>query len=102
MRANGRSEAPVPTRWAKIGRMALLRWKRPGAQPGKSERETSLRNNPNRYRSFAGAAKAAERAKDRAQAKSYHEKLVALTAPGDGGRTLARRSSISRRNDQSS
>src|SRR3954471_3587280 len=43
------------------------------------EFETSLRNNPNRYRSFAGAAKAAERAGDRAQAKSYYEKLVALT-----------------------
>jgi hypothetical protein len=50
------------------------------------EFETSLRNNPNRYRSFAGAAKAAERAADRAQAKSYYEKLVALAAQGDGGR----------------
>ena len=30
------------------------------------EFETSLRNNPNRYRSFAGAAKAADRAADRA------------------------------------
>ena len=42
------------------------------------EFETSLRNNPNRYRSFAGAAKAAERAGDRAQARSYYEKLVSL------------------------
>ena len=50
------------------------------------ELETSLRNNPNRYRSFAGAAKAAERAGDRAQAKSYYEKLVALAAQADGGR----------------
>jgi predicted Zn-dependent protease len=50
------------------------------------EFETSLRNNPNRYRSFAGAAKAAERAGDRAQAKSYYEKLVALAAQADGGR----------------
>ena len=33
------------------------------------EFEMSLRNNMNRYRSFAGAAKAAERAGDRAQAK---------------------------------
>ena len=47
---------------------------------------TSLRNNPNRYRSFAGAAKAAERAGDRAQARSYYEKLVALAAQADGGR----------------
>src|SRR3954469_553156 len=50
------------------------------------EFETSLRNNPNRYRSFAGAAKAAERAGDRAQTKSYYEKLVALAAQADGGR----------------
>jgi Tfp pilus assembly protein PilF len=50
------------------------------------EFETSLRNNPNRYRSFAGAAKAAERAGDRAQAKSYYEKLVALAGQADGGR----------------
>jgi predicted Zn-dependent protease len=47
------------------------------------ELETSLRNNPNRYRSFAGAAKAAEQAGDRAQAKSYYEKLVALAAQAD-------------------
>jgi len=50
------------------------------------EFETSLHNNPNRYRSFAGAAKAAERTGDRAQAKSYYEKLVALAAQADGGR----------------
>jgi hypothetical protein len=35
------------------------------------EFEGSLRNNPNRYRSFAGAAKAAERTGDRAQAKNW-------------------------------
>jgi tetratricopeptide (TPR) repeat protein len=50
------------------------------------EFEASLRNNPNRYRSFAGAAKAAERAGDRAQARSYYEKLVALAAHADGER----------------
>ena len=47
------------------------------------EFETSLRNNPNRYRSFAGAAKAAERTGDRAQARSYYEKLVALTGSAE-------------------
>ena len=51
------------------------------------EFEASLRNNPNRYRSFAGAAKAAERAGDRAQARSYYEKLVALAAQADGERS---------------
>ena len=64
------------------------------------EFETSLRNNPNRYRSFAGAAKAAERAGDRAQAKSYYEKLVALAArPMAHGPTLSRLSSILPRNN---
>ena len=51
-----------------------------------TEFEASLRNNPNRYRSFAGAAKAAERAGDRAQAWSYYKKLVALAAKADGER----------------
>jgi tetratricopeptide (TPR) repeat protein len=50
------------------------------------EFEASLRNNPNRYRSLAGAAKAAERAGDRPQAKSYYEKLVILAAQADGER----------------
>jgi tetratricopeptide (TPR) repeat protein len=50
------------------------------------EFEASLRNNPNRYRSFAGAAKAAERAGDRTQARGYYEKLVALAARADGAR----------------
>jgi hypothetical protein len=50
------------------------------------EFEASLRNNPNRYRSLAGAAKAAERAGDQAQAKVYFEKLVALAAHADGAR----------------
>lgn len=50
------------------------------------EFEASLRNSPNRYRSFAGAAKAAERIGDRGQAKSYYEKLLILAAGADGGR----------------
>ena len=47
------------------------------------EFETSLRNNPNRYRSFAGAAKAADRAADRALAKHYYEKLLSLAGNAD-------------------
>jgi predicted Zn-dependent protease len=50
------------------------------------EYATSLRNNPNRYRSFAGAAKAAERAGDRVQAKSYYKKLVSLAGSADSVR----------------
>jgi len=51
-----------------------------------TEFETSLSNNPNRYRSFAGAAKAAERVGNRARARSYYEKLVTLAAQADDGR----------------
>ena len=50
------------------------------------EFETSLRNNPNRYRSFAGAAQAAERVGNRALARSYYEKLVTLAAQADDAR----------------
>jgi len=50
------------------------------------EFETSLRNNPNRYRSFAGAAKSAERTGNRTQARSYYQKLIALAAQADDGR----------------
>jgi tetratricopeptide (TPR) repeat protein len=51
-----------------------------------TEFETSLRNNPNRFRSFAGAAKAAERVGNRAQTRSYYEKLVTLAAQADDAR----------------
>jgi hypothetical protein len=50
------------------------------------EFETSLRNNPNRYRSFAGAARAAERAGDVARAGSYYEKLFLLAGNADTAR----------------
>jgi tetratricopeptide (TPR) repeat protein len=50
------------------------------------EFETSLRNNPNRYRSFAGAARAADGAGDRMHARSYYEKLVALAGNADTAR----------------
>jgi predicted Zn-dependent protease len=50
------------------------------------EFEASLRDNPNRFRSFAGAAKAAERLGDPAQARKYHQQLVALAGGADGSR----------------
>jgi tetratricopeptide (TPR) repeat protein len=50
------------------------------------EFEKSLRSYPNRYRSFAGAAKAAERLGDRPQARAYYEKLLRLTASADSDR----------------
>jgi tetratricopeptide (TPR) repeat protein len=48
-----------------------------------TEFEASLLNNPNRYRSFAGAAKAAERLGSRDQAKTYYRKLVTLAGNAD-------------------
>jgi tetratricopeptide (TPR) repeat protein len=51
--------------------------------PALPEFEASLRSNPNRYRSFAGAAKAAERAGDREAARRWHERLLQLTAEAD-------------------
>src|SRR5262245_23834216 len=50
------------------------------------EFETSLRNNPNRYRSFSGAATAADRAGDGARAMLYFEKLVTLAGNADTAR----------------
>jgi hypothetical protein len=44
------------------------------------------RNNPNRDRSFAGAARAADRAGDRVHARSYYEKLVSLAGNADTAR----------------
>ena len=50
-----------------------------------SEFAASLQNAPNRYRSLAGAAKAAERMGNDAApiARRYHEKLLALAADAD-------------------
>jgi hypothetical protein len=45
--------------------------------------EASLQRVPNRFRSFAGAARAAERAGDREKAKAFYAKLVALGDQAD-------------------
>jgi hypothetical protein len=45
--------------------------------------EASLQRVPNRFRSFSGAARAAELAGDREQAKAFYAKLVALAATAD-------------------
>jgi tetratricopeptide (TPR) repeat protein len=47
------------------------------------EFEASLRAAPNRYRSVAGAAKAAESIGDRQAARAWHERLLQLTADAD-------------------
>ena len=51
--------------------------------------ETSLTRNPNRYNTFLGAAKAAEKLNDHAKAKMYYEKLIALK-----GETPSKRASL--------
>ncbi len=48
--------------------------------------ELSLKAAPNRFRGFYGAAKAAERNKDRARATQYYEKLIALCSHADSDR----------------
>ena len=50
------------------------------------EFEASLKENPNRYRGLAGAARAAEAAGDRVKAVAYFEKLVVLGSKGDARR----------------
>jgi tetratricopeptide (TPR) repeat protein len=47
------------------------------------EFETSLKENPNRYRGLSGAAAAAEAGGDREKAAGYFEKLVALASKAD-------------------
>ena len=47
------------------------------------EFEGSLKENPNRYRGLAGAARAAEAAGDRQKATGYFEKLIALSSKAD-------------------
>lgn len=72
-----------------------------GRQPeaALAEFEASLRVAPNRYRSFAGAAKAAERSGDRDAARLWYGRLLALTREADTERaemTAARRFLASR------
>ena len=45
--------------------------------------QTAEASQPNRYRTLAGAAKAAEKLGDKTNAKAYYEKLIALAGePG--------------------
>jgi Tfp pilus assembly protein PilF len=48
--------------------------------------EATVGKEPNRYHGFAGAAKAAATVGDKAKAKAYYEKLVAMTSSSDGTR----------------
>jgi predicted Zn-dependent protease len=59
----------------------LLEMKQPAL--ALQEYESALRENPNRYRGFYGAARAAEAANDRQKAAVYFNKLIALSARAD-------------------
>jgi Tfp pilus assembly protein PilF len=48
--------------------------------------EVTLAKEPNRFNAFAGSAKAAEALGDKAKARSYYEKLVALAANSNADR----------------
>jgi Tfp pilus assembly protein PilF len=48
--------------------------------------EATLAKEPSRYNAVAGAAKAAEAAGDKAQAKSYHQRLAELGTGGNADR----------------
>jgi Tfp pilus assembly protein PilF len=53
------------------------------AAPALREFEAALKENPNRYRGFYGAARAAEAAGNRQKAADYFAKLVALCKNAD-------------------
>jgi hypothetical protein len=78
-----------------LGEM-LLELKQPRA--ALTEFEASQQREPNRYRNYLGAARAAEGAGDRARAAAYYRKLLALARDADtarpelvGARTYAQR-----------
>jgi tetratricopeptide (TPR) repeat protein len=60
------------------------------ARAALTEYETALKANPNRYRGFLGAARAAEAAGDRQTATAYYQKLVELAKNADTEREETR------------
>jgi tetratricopeptide (TPR) repeat protein len=50
--------------------------------------EHSMRVEPNRFRGYAGAARAAELAGDKEKAQQYYKRLLDLAAQGDGDRPI--------------
>jgi len=50
------------------------------------EFEASQRREPNRFRNYLGAARAAEMAGDRAKAAGYYQKLLVLAKDADTAR----------------
>jgi len=63
--------------------LAYLELETGAAKPALANFESVLKREPNRYRAFAGAAQAAERAGNAKVAAAYAKKLVQLTAGAD-------------------
>jgi hypothetical protein len=55
--------------------------------------EASLRGEPDRFHSVAGAARAAELAGDSARARQHYARLLTIAAKADGERPELRRAS---------
>jgi Tfp pilus assembly protein PilF len=49
--------------------------------------EATLKKEPNRLGAYAGAATSAEKAGDKAKAREYYEKIIAITDGADSSRT---------------
>ena len=62
----------------------LLELKQPA--PALKEYETSQEREPNRFRGYAGAARAAEASGERTKAAEYYRKLLALAKNADSAR----------------
>ena len=78
--------AIVPTREL-LGEMLLQTG---DAAQALKEFEASLKNEPNRFNGFAGAARAAELSGDRDKARAYYTKLITLTEKADTERPEVR------------
>ncbi|MCP3408124.1 hypothetical protein [Bradyrhizobium sp. CCGB01] len=64
-----------------------------------NEYETALKQTPNRFRAFLGAARAADRAGDRQRSTEYYSKLMELARNADTERQEIREAKAQLRND---
>ena len=87
--AEDTTEKATVTPWAARSRTRTL-WRdvaRAGLAPeALAAFEATLAKEPNRLRGLAGAAKAAEQSGDKAKAKGYYEKILAMVGDADSTR----------------
>ena len=86
------------------GKVFFLELKRKGGKPSEAQREfeASLQTVPNRYRSLAGAARAAGLLRHDEDARAYPQRLLALTQDADSTRPaiLAARAYLANRSSR--